>query len=220
MEQRSPTRKIERGHESDHRTGEGPVTIRRHKVLNGSEPGEEQDGTDPESPDRGNQLKQRTTRGPDMRKREGDQYNPYQSTLSRECLSEQWTKQGPITRKRRGNQYSPDREGVSFLGSPERTDERRHGEDIGPTRDSLNKGGVSKKSPKIVKQEDGPSGSYQDRSDQNLEYVSKNWAKGPGARRRDKMWDSIEHLCKVICKLSTQVYKHIALITIVLTVNM
>ena len=142
-----------------------------------------------------------------MRKRKGDQYDPHHSSLGRECLSEQWTTQGPITRKRRGNQYSPDHEGVSFFGSPERADERRRAHDIGPTRDSLNRGSVSKKSPKIVKQEDGPSGSYQDSSDQDLEYVLKNWAKGPGARRRDKMRDSIEHLCKVICKLSTQVYK-------------
>ena len=64
VDQRSPIRKIERGHVSDHRTGEGPVTIRRHNVLKGREPGDEQDGTDPESPDRGHQIKQRTALGP------------------------------------------------------------------------------------------------------------------------------------------------------------
>ena len=74
VDQRSPTQNIERGHVSDHQTGEGLVTIRRHKVLRGREPRDEQDGTDPESPDRGHQLKQRTVQGPDIHKRENDQH--------------------------------------------------------------------------------------------------------------------------------------------------
>ena len=61
-------------------------------------------------------------------------------------------------------------------------------------------------SPKIVKQEDGPSVSDLDSSDQDLEYRSKNWTNSPGARRRDKMRDSLDriHLSKDQSKLSQQ----------------
>ena len=155
--------------------------------------------------------KQRTTRGPDTRKRKGDQHNPHQSSLGRECLSEQRTTQCPITRKRSGNQYCPDREGVSSVRSPERARERRQGShrrghEFSTYRDSLNRGGSLKMSPKIIKQENGPSGSDHDSSDQDLEYMSKNWTKTPGTRRRDKVRDSLDrvHLSKDQPKLNQQ----------------
>ena len=61
-------------------------------------------------------------------------------------------------------------------------------------------------SPKVVKQEDGPSGSDLNSSDQDLEYMSKNWTKSLCARRRDKVRDSLDrvHLLKDQPKLSQQ----------------
>ena len=123
-----------------------------------------------------------------MRNRGSDQFIPDPSSLGREFMLEQRTQQGLSTRKRRSNQYSPVREGVSFVGSPERASERRkgshmHGHEISPNRDSQNREDLSRKSPKIVEQEDGPSDSDQDSSDQDLEYMSKN---GPGFNSRSE----------------------------------
>ena len=95
---------------------------------------------------------------------------------------------------------------AATVRSPERARERRRGSHRGGHRDSLNRVGSLKMSPKIVKQEDGPSSSDLDSADQDLEYMSKNWTKSPGTRRHNKARDRLDraHLSKDQAKLRQQ----------------